>query len=104
MADHGHAADPEVLADGDLKEEQRKAADQHGEEVGDEEGPWGNQLQYTNVTDQNYFGSNFLCSVVGWLVCKFSPFRDVHCSFIASYNQGEVNCKEGSHLHEIRLV
>ena len=38
LSDNRHSADPEVLPDGDLEEEEGDAADSHREEVRDEEG------------------------------------------------------------------
>ena len=50
LPDHGHAAHPEVLADGHLEKEEGDAADQHGEEVGDEEGAWKkNSFSYSGI-------------------------------------------------------
>ena len=40
LSHHRHPALPDVLAHGDLEEKQGDAADDHGEEVRYEEGPW----------------------------------------------------------------
>ena len=37
LTHHRHATDPEILTHGNLEEEQRNAADDHGEEVRDQE-------------------------------------------------------------------
>ena len=40
LADDVHASHAEVLAERDLQEEERDAAREQGQEVGDQEGPW----------------------------------------------------------------
>ena len=46
LGDEGHSARSEVLADGDLLEEDRDAAEDHRDEVDEEEGSWNNERYY----------------------------------------------------------
>ena len=43
LGDEGHSARSEVLADGDLLEEDRDAAEDHRDEVDEEKGTWNDE-------------------------------------------------------------
>ena len=64
-----HASHPQVLADGDLQEEEGDATYQHGEEVGDEESPCQNRSKFCTVGVRAWSGLAQLSALLSCHYC-----------------------------------
>ena len=72
LGDEGHSARSEVLADGDLLEEDRDTAEDHRDEVDEEEGSWNNER------------------MIFWSIYDWILVRRTHC-FVQKMSDGRSN-------------